>query len=100
MTFAAITICIASQQVFIVASIYFFIDSVRKLVDIPSYLTICAHPEAKKMQASLSSDGKYVATCLRNDISDRNRILRQDKGGYVPVIIFNSAPRHVGVLGE
>jgi hypothetical protein len=38
MSFAAITLCVASQRVFIVVSIYFVIDSVRKLLDIPSYI--------------------------------------------------------------
>jgi hypothetical protein len=31
--FAAITLCVASQRVFIVVSVYFVIDSVRKLLD-------------------------------------------------------------------
>jgi hypothetical protein len=35
-SFAAITFCVASQRVFIVV-IYFVIDSVRKLLDTPSY---------------------------------------------------------------
>jgi len=35
--FAAITLCVASQRVFIVVSVYFVIDSVRKLLDTPSY---------------------------------------------------------------
>jgi len=35
-SFAAITICVASQRVFIVISVYFVIDSVRKLLDKPS----------------------------------------------------------------
>jgi len=34
-SFAAITLCVASQRVLVVD---FFIDSVRKLLDIPSYL--------------------------------------------------------------
>jgi hypothetical protein len=34
-SFAAITLCVASLRVFIV--VYFVIDSVRKLLDIPSY---------------------------------------------------------------
>jgi hypothetical protein len=34
-SFAAVTLCVASQRVFIVVSIYFFIDSVRKLLDTP-----------------------------------------------------------------
>jgi len=35
-SFAAITLCIASQQVFIVVVVVsFFIDSVRKLLDTP-----------------------------------------------------------------
>jgi hypothetical protein len=36
--FAAITLCVASQRVFIVV-VYFVIDSVRKLLDTPSYET-------------------------------------------------------------
>jgi hypothetical protein len=32
-SFAAVTLCVASQQVFIVASVYFVIDSVRKHLD-------------------------------------------------------------------
>jgi hypothetical protein len=38
-SFAAITLCAASQLVFIVVVVYFVIDSVRKLLDIPSYNT-------------------------------------------------------------
>jgi hypothetical protein len=34
-SFAAITLCVASQRMFIV--VYFVIDSVRKLLDTPSY---------------------------------------------------------------
>jgi hypothetical protein len=35
--FAAITLYVASQRVFIVVSLYFVIDSVRKLLDTPYY---------------------------------------------------------------
>jgi hypothetical protein len=35
-SFAAIILCVASQRVFIVIA-YFVIDSVRKLLDTPSY---------------------------------------------------------------
>jgi hypothetical protein len=44
-SFAAITLCVASQQVFIVVVVvvvvvvvYFVIGSARKLLDIPSYI--------------------------------------------------------------
>jgi hypothetical protein len=36
-SFATITLCVASQRVFIVISVYFIIHSVRKLLDTPSY---------------------------------------------------------------
>jgi hypothetical protein len=36
-SFAAITLCVAFQHVFIVVNIYFVIDSVRKLLDTFSY---------------------------------------------------------------
>jgi hypothetical protein len=42
-SFAAITLCVASQGVFIVVSIYFIIDSVWKLLDTPSYDAICTY---------------------------------------------------------
>jgi len=32
-SFAALTLCVASQRVFIVTGVYFVIDSVRKLLD-------------------------------------------------------------------
>jgi hypothetical protein len=35
---ASITLYVASQRVFIVVSVYFVIDSVRKLLDTPSYI--------------------------------------------------------------
>jgi hypothetical protein len=37
-SFDAITLCVASQRVFIAVSVYFFIDSVRKLLDTLSYI--------------------------------------------------------------
>jgi uncharacterized protein HemY len=40
MSFATITLCVASQLVFVVVVVvvvYFVIDSVRKLLDTPSY---------------------------------------------------------------
>jgi hypothetical protein len=36
--FAAITLCVASQRVSIAVSLHFFVDSVRKLLDTPSYI--------------------------------------------------------------
>jgi hypothetical protein len=42
-SFAAITLCVASQRVFIVVSVYFVIDSVRKLLDTPSYVHHVTH---------------------------------------------------------
>jgi hypothetical protein len=38
MSFAAITLCVASERVIPKLSVYFFIDSVRKLLDTPSYI--------------------------------------------------------------
>jgi len=37
-SFVAITLCVASQRVFIGAVVYFVIDPVRKLLDTPTYL--------------------------------------------------------------
>jgi hypothetical protein len=40
-SFAAITLCVASQRVFVVIVVYFIIDSVPKLSDTPSYVSTC-----------------------------------------------------------
>jgi hypothetical protein len=37
-SFATITLCVASQRVFTAVSVYFVIDSVRKRLDTPSYM--------------------------------------------------------------
>jgi hypothetical protein len=37
MSFATITLSVASQRVFFVVRVYFVIDSVRKRLDTPSY---------------------------------------------------------------
>jgi hypothetical protein len=39
-SFAVIILCASSQRVFIVVSAYFFIDSVRKLLDTPSCVCV------------------------------------------------------------
>jgi hypothetical protein len=39
-SFSVITLCVASQRVFIVVSVYFVIDSVRKRLDTPSYYEV------------------------------------------------------------
>jgi len=42
-SFAAVTLCVASQRVFIVVVVYFVIDTVRKLLATPSYTGIWEH---------------------------------------------------------
>jgi serine/threonine protein kinase len=43
-SFAAITLCVASQQVIPKVSIYFFIDSIWKLLDTPPYVCVFCLP--------------------------------------------------------
>jgi hypothetical protein len=61
-SFTAITLCVASQQVIQTVSVYFVMDSVRKLLDTPSYaahttwrcVCTCHHTNSKdKIQHSL-----------------------------------------------
>jgi hypothetical protein len=42
-SFAATTLCVASQYVFIVVVVYFVIDPVRKLLDTPLYVIFTRH---------------------------------------------------------
>jgi hypothetical protein len=64
-SFTAIIVCVASQQVFIVV-IYFVIDSVRKLVDTPSYNTYIvteSHPFFKSINVySVPSQSYFLSS--------------------------------------
>jgi hypothetical protein len=55
MSFASITLCVASQRVFVVVVVYFVMDSVRKLLDTPSYHLM--------FLALMCSDVRTRATC-------------------------------------
>jgi len=60
-SFAAITLCVASQRVFTFVSLYYFvIDSVRKLLDTPSYSPKWVH----EILAALPN-----VSCIHHDIS-------------------------------
>jgi hypothetical protein len=59
-SFANITLCVASQRVFIFV-VYFFIDSVRKLLNIPSYI----HLEKKTQVYTLHV--LFVQNAFRTD---------------------------------
>jgi hypothetical protein len=39
-SFSAITLCVASHRVFIVVSVHFVIDSLRKILDTPLYMEV------------------------------------------------------------
>jgi hypothetical protein len=55
-SFAAITLFVASQPVFIVVSVYLVIDSVRKRLDTPSY---------KSVLGKINYDYSHVLLCVR-----------------------------------
>jgi hypothetical protein len=58
-SFVAITLCVASQRVFNVVSVYFVIDSVRKLLDTPSYpyWSVSPHPSYQILRYSVQTFG-------------------------------------------
>jgi hypothetical protein len=61
--FAAITLCIVSQRVFIFVDLYYVIDSVRKLLDTPSYFRLLLR-ETKRLQP-------YVQATRHTAVSDK-----------------------------
>jgi hypothetical protein len=56
-SFVAITLYVASQRVFIVVSVYFVTDSVRKLLDTPSYVILI-------LRLVLTTAVSYTCQCL------------------------------------
>jgi hypothetical protein len=72
-SFAIITLCIASQRVFIVVSINFVIDSVRKLLDTPSYsLSPCHHAIARPRLAD-GGDGFQIYRVYGDVLNKQSR---------------------------
>jgi hypothetical protein len=69
-SFAAITLCVASQRVFVVFVAYFVIDSVRKLFDTPSYIIL--YRNVVGLKASL---GPFTNKWLINGHIDRHDII-------------------------
>jgi hypothetical protein len=63
-SFAAITLYVASERVFIVVSVYFIMDSVRKLLDTPWYCVT--------VQTVLVSNDAQCTSSLGIDVSERN----------------------------
>jgi hypothetical protein len=64
-SFAAITVYVASQRVFIVISVYFFIDSVRKLLDTPEYITVNRNNQDSLQDAYIGSSSLITKTLIR-----------------------------------
>jgi hypothetical protein len=59
-SFAARTLCVASQRVFIVVSVCFFIDSVRKLLDTPSYVPVHEDKRSEVDHSYTHSNGAFL----------------------------------------
>jgi len=76
-SFAAITLCVASQLVFIIIVVYFVIDSVRKLVDIPSYIA------NTDKDCDLSQDGPVLLSAkMPHDKENRDCLDYIQKSGH------------------
>jgi hypothetical protein len=74
-SFAAITLCVASQRVYfvVVVVVYFVIDSVRKLLDIPSYACV-----PRRRQVCLSSVLNQTHAYIKTDVLISRLIMRGD----------------------
>jgi hypothetical protein len=59
-SFATITLCVVSQRVFTVVRTYFVIDSVRKLLDTPSYVRIFTCRGLRYGNASVTRYGENL----------------------------------------
>jgi len=76
-SFIAITLCVASQRVFIVIVVYFVVDTVRKRLDTPSYYQIC-------VQFSMESCSDFQKLIFHT-IKSFYEILRQKNSLFIEV---------------
>jgi hypothetical protein len=63
-SFAAITLCVASYPVLVVVSVYFGIDLVRKFLDTPSYTSMGVHPEVSGLATWSENCKEYKSVPL------------------------------------
>jgi hypothetical protein len=65
-SFAAIALCVTFQRVFTVVCVCFVIDSVRKLLDIPSYISADVYVYNQSVDwLRITLDGQYVRIYVR-----------------------------------
>jgi len=80
-SFAAITLCVAFQRIFIVVNVYFLIDSVRKLLDTPTYVNKgrggCAILTLKSLSQLCHTSGFFGFRVVLRQSSGVLRILRK-----------------------
>jgi hypothetical protein len=68
LNFATITLCVASQRVFIVAVVYFVINSVRKLLDTASYVHPHVLPAPNYLNIKVDSSSFVCGNVRKSDI--------------------------------
>jgi len=64
-SFVAITLCVDSQRVFIVVSVYFIIETVRKLFDTPSYIRLLSFTTPNSMCLTSTSAVHHMENISR-----------------------------------
>jgi hypothetical protein len=91
--FAAITLYVASQRVFIVVSVYFVIDSVRKLLGKPSSLSFVTNSPYRKSVPNkiLHFNEVYITYVIAQSV------LRWARGWTIGVLGFDSR-RRMGIF--
>jgi hypothetical protein len=86
MSFAAITLCVASQRMFVVV-VYFVINSVRKLLDTPSYTP----KELQSLYISMPNLLFFFGIrCLEPPLLRRVQLPQQHLS-----VILDGMPRHI-----
>jgi hypothetical protein len=93
--FAAITLCVVSQRVFIVLSVYFFIYSVRKLWDTPSNAEHAFHQERLEVLMVVKMHLVFfwvLAPC--SVVSGHQRFKPEDEGSTVLRNVGNQPPHN------
>jgi hypothetical protein len=82
--FSAITLYVASQRVILKVSAYFVIDSVRKLLDTPSYTNKVRKEYPRNLQKTTQIKGSHIL--WSRDISDCS-VTKKQVSGMVPVMV-------------
>jgi hypothetical protein len=100
-SFSAIAVCVASERVIARVSVYFVIESVRKLFDTPSYAVLLPRSLLSDLDQKIREAGTFAITDLNAELLFPQQHGKfRFNGDWITTVLFNVVPHstHIFIL--